>query len=332
MYDAGDRRFTAVDPVLDSSRYSIRNYVGVPQQLVQYIYSSNNPIIYIDMLGLYFIKKDSSGNYFAVPEGGITGILRTLGFLGELSATASNSISDWWSGYATVGGNSSDNYRSIFQILGEEGFNKTSTWAVGEVLGETVGDVFGVATDLASATTFWRDLQKNLDIPNTDAVVFALLGLAGIDPKGDSLERVTAIMDFAYYYVEYNSWLFITPAYTENSINSFGGVQILPGLSAFNALLNLYQMKQNGKSQKKIDKTISEYWSDYCCGNKNINPILRDSYIEVTVAAKSPVSSEVVTYVNIYKYMLDNYDSEVVSIVAQFKTFMEECLEAYDNL
>ena len=51
FYDAHDRRFTAVDPILDPSGYDLREYVQNPAQLVQYLYVVDNPVIYIDPLG-----------------------------------------------------------------------------------------------------------------------------------------------------------------------------------------------------------------------------------------------------------------------------------------
>ena len=51
FYDAHDRRFTGVDPILDPSQYDLREYVQNPVQLVQYTYVKNSPLIYIDPLG-----------------------------------------------------------------------------------------------------------------------------------------------------------------------------------------------------------------------------------------------------------------------------------------
>ena len=51
FYDADNRRFTAVDPVLDPSRYDLREYVTDPMQLVQTLYVKDNAVNWIDPLG-----------------------------------------------------------------------------------------------------------------------------------------------------------------------------------------------------------------------------------------------------------------------------------------
>ena len=60
FYDAHDRRFTAADPILDPSGYDLREYVENPVQLVQYLYVGNEPLDYIDPLGLCFFDKDGN--------------------------------------------------------------------------------------------------------------------------------------------------------------------------------------------------------------------------------------------------------------------------------
>ena len=62
FYDAHDRRFTAVDPILDPSGYDLREYVQNPVQLVQYLYVQNQPLVYIDPTGLFF---DKAGQWIA---------------------------------------------------------------------------------------------------------------------------------------------------------------------------------------------------------------------------------------------------------------------------
>ncbi len=53
----GDKRFTAVDPV----KGNVRN----PQSLVQYTYVLNNPLMYVDPLGQYYIVAENKGSYIS---------------------------------------------------------------------------------------------------------------------------------------------------------------------------------------------------------------------------------------------------------------------------
>ena len=53
FYDADNRRFTAVDPILDPSQYAIADYVSEVHQLNQYLYVMDNAVNGIDPLGLF---------------------------------------------------------------------------------------------------------------------------------------------------------------------------------------------------------------------------------------------------------------------------------------
>ncbi|MEY8403959.1 RHS repeat-associated core domain-containing protein [Oscillospiraceae bacterium 44-34] len=64
FYDAHDRRFTAVDPILDPSGYDLREYAKNPAQLVQYLYVEDNPLLNIDPLGLFTLPWDSPAKFF----------------------------------------------------------------------------------------------------------------------------------------------------------------------------------------------------------------------------------------------------------------------------
>ena len=48
MYDAENKRFTAVDPILDSAGYDISSYVSDSMMLVQYLYVRDNAVNWID--------------------------------------------------------------------------------------------------------------------------------------------------------------------------------------------------------------------------------------------------------------------------------------------
>ena len=52
MYDAERRQFNSVDPILDPSVYDLKTYTDDPMQFVQYLYVQNQPLVYIDPLGL----------------------------------------------------------------------------------------------------------------------------------------------------------------------------------------------------------------------------------------------------------------------------------------
>ena len=61
MYDAENKRFDAVDPILDPVGYNIRSYVSDPLMLVQYLYVRDNAVNAIDPLGLmnYLTQADN---------------------------------------------------------------------------------------------------------------------------------------------------------------------------------------------------------------------------------------------------------------------------------
>ena len=55
FYDADNRRFAAVDPILDPVGYNIRSYVSDPLLLVQYLYVRDNSINWIDRDGYWTV-------------------------------------------------------------------------------------------------------------------------------------------------------------------------------------------------------------------------------------------------------------------------------------
>ena len=57
-YDPSIGRFITEDPIRDGSNW--------------YIYCDNNPVMYVDPLGLYYLEKDKDGQVYAVIESGDT--------------------------------------------------------------------------------------------------------------------------------------------------------------------------------------------------------------------------------------------------------------------
>jgi len=62
MYDAENRRFVALDPIMDGSRYDISERVTDPVMFVQYLYVKNMPLIATDPLGLMLDKQAGDSN------------------------------------------------------------------------------------------------------------------------------------------------------------------------------------------------------------------------------------------------------------------------------
>ena len=58
MYDAVNKRFDAVDPILDASRYEIEKYVPNSAQLAYYLYTFDNPTTLVDITGKIVIADD----------------------------------------------------------------------------------------------------------------------------------------------------------------------------------------------------------------------------------------------------------------------------------
>ena len=69
MYDAENRRFVALDPIMDGSVYDISERVTDPMMFVKYLYVKDNPLVYIDPLGLAPQKVKKDGVYFREKNG-----------------------------------------------------------------------------------------------------------------------------------------------------------------------------------------------------------------------------------------------------------------------
>ena len=92
FYDAHDRHFTAVDPILDPSEYDLREYVSNPVQLVQYLYVQNRPLDYVDLDGYapYSIKVRKGEYELFVTPWWFDGVQTAAGYLPGF--TTANSI------------------------------------------------------------------------------------------------------------------------------------------------------------------------------------------------------------------------------------------------
>lgn len=60
MYDAENRRFVSIDPILDGTKYDLKDYATEAINFTAYVYVRDNPLRWIDPLGL-IVDDDSVG-------------------------------------------------------------------------------------------------------------------------------------------------------------------------------------------------------------------------------------------------------------------------------
>lgn len=63
MYDAENRRFTSLDPIMDGSVYDISEQVTDPMMFTQYLYVKENPLRWVDPLGLIWMINPHTWQY-----------------------------------------------------------------------------------------------------------------------------------------------------------------------------------------------------------------------------------------------------------------------------
>ena len=326
FYDAHDRRFTAVDPILDPSGYDLREYVENPVQLVQYLYVGSNPIIFIDPLGLWYLKKDKNGTYFASAESYEEGLLKTFDFLGNAISSSGNMFTDWINGYTVVGGNSTNKYNSAIGIIGdyvEDKVKDTAKEAVVEkIFGEAIKEFLGPIEQLYDTITFFDRLEEKITIPKYDYIAFHLLDLAQISPKGSDMDRITLLLDSTYVFIQNIQWFFTAPVYTTFHRTALGGGSVRPGPTVFESLTVLLNMKKDGKTSREINAKINAYYNDYLCGNKSSNPVM-NQIVKISDFSGTYLS-------NIYYQYLINYEAILDVIVDGFKVYINGILDYYD--
>ena len=69
MYDAENRRFVSIDPILDETKYDLSEYTTEAINFSAYIYVQNNPLIYVDPLGKFLtgtVLKQNAKDYNVV--------------------------------------------------------------------------------------------------------------------------------------------------------------------------------------------------------------------------------------------------------------------------
>lgn len=120
MYDAENRRFVALDPIMDGSRYDISERVTDPVMFVQYLYVKNMPLISIDPLGLYYIYKHTDENgeeyYWITDQSKWDAFFMPTAFLGQNWQSIGH---EFFRGGVEVGGTSvPDNTQTWWDEIG----------------------------------------------------------------------------------------------------------------------------------------------------------------------------------------------------------------------
>jgi RHS repeat-associated protein len=334
FYDAENRRFAAVDPIKAGQNW--------------YMYCGNNPVIWIDATGLYYIFKGEDGQYFAVPENAaISGcatvtdelvpvfgkyFAEKIRTLQNKDAISGNSLVNDKGNQATVGKAISDISKEYITNAFEE--------SIEMIFGEIAKDVTGFVGTAYSAVELLKAVNESGKIPQMDSVIFELFKLTGIVPKSKSLGELEVLMEAATAYVQANSWLFLNASYT-NVTMFMGSPQYSYGPTLFSMLLSLKTMKDKGKSDKKIQKEINRYYQNYCCASERentlsnlvhvIRPAYWKPYYKGPVTKPSgyifvPAKTEPYTY-----YAIHNYAESISDIASSFEDFVRGIVNAYNG-
>ncbi len=202
----GDKRFTAVDPV----KGNVRN----PQSLVQYTYVLNNPLMYVDPLGQYYIVANTSRSittYGVVAENKKTALAKVIINLEPTGVASVISISEIEKALDVVGGNSAtDNVyfeisKNLFEGQLEDAFVGTA-----ESLKKGLGKKANMALILKNLLT---DSMEKYQIVEGDEVIFSLIKDMNIQIENQSLQKVTERMAKAHEFVSSNRGYFFNSYY-----------------------------------------------------------------------------------------------------------------------
>jgi RHS repeat-associated protein len=262
FYDAGDRRFATIDPILDGSKYDITDYVKNPVQLVQYLYVKNNPVVYIDPHGEYYIQKYlkayeipgkpwgagvTEEGYIAVPETDGSALIKTL--IQSAPFGAGDLLLKWYADNTYVGGNSMQDidFSELMAGLYEDALADGVVESIAKNCGLEVGSLYTAFDTL-------KTLDENLRIPVMDAETFKLLNLSGVNLVRSSTEEIEYMMDRAYVF---------TSLYRLTDYAFVDRWKVKPGTYEYLYLPRLVDMDIDILNSKNKEKTIEKYADTY---------------------------------------------------------------------
>lgn len=335
MYDAESKRFTAMDPVLDASQYDLRQNTNDAAQLIQYLYARNNPINLIDLLGLYYIVDNPSGEgYRAYPAKTVVTVTSSIvGLVPKVGGYLSVGINAL-SRLDAKGGTSEYGFAALnkfgFAEMYDAGVKKLAQKEFGKEIGAKIVDY---GSYFRTVATFWKNLDDAMSIERNDEAAFNLLTLAGIEPVGDTVEEVEYIMIAAIGYATSNAWFFTDTTHQTWRKGPFGSINYTNYSSAFSNLISLQRMKNDKKSVREIQDRITSYWQPFTCGRFSRvlypNKMLRNSIVIYRVATPPPQNGYMVSADYFYHYALNNYSSMLEWIKADFSHYMKVMMDEY---
>ena len=274
FYDAEDRHFISIDPVMGR--------VEEPLSFVQYTYVVNNPLIFIDPLGKYYILLDNQGNYYAVSE--------PIGYVAIKAATEAADPSDglmsdafmivfeksfYLDGSKIVSGTSKTHFDSVdeytMEVLGafieKEVVEKPIEAATEGLVKEIGKGATSVVGFFVYVNDFDQAVDKYIERYDRDVALFKMANYAYDDlyEVFSSTDRLTLEnkMTQADYYV-FSHPEYFEPAYCEGdtSKTSNANTAVNKGKSFFEYHLELLEMsKKNGIEgvENQINIWVNKY-------------------------------------------------------------------------
>ena len=135
MYDADNKRFAAIDPILNPAEYSISNYVSDPMMLVQYLYVRDNAVNWIDPDGELVLSSVGvvvvSGLASALVSGGLELLHQHTNDNYNIARIAAKAVDGFVSGaiISLPGG-------TLYKAIAVGGASALSTWVQNKIFKE----------------------------------------------------------------------------------------------------------------------------------------------------------------------------------------------------
>ena len=202
MYDAENKRFDAVDPLLDASWYEIKPYAVHSAQLTQYLYVTNNPGFYVDLLGLYFVYKevDEQGQTFYrfVKQNGFDAVLQ-----GVTGASIQQIAGQ------TVAGSSLPSDRDMLTMeLKTLYANEIEQFKMSLANAGPYGAAAALVWDIVEkGITIFVDIPNAVSVSSRDGTIETILNNSNISKTSCSSKFIPAL-DTLDQFVQENSWMF----------------------------------------------------------------------------------------------------------------------------